>query len=149
MFVTANQFYVFIACLSFGSIVGVIFSFVELIKYLVKKTVVIKVLIDFFAFVIVLGLYIIYSFNMHFPSFRLYMVLGVFLGIFAYKKSFHIILAKFLKKIYNIIKPKIKKLKVKRHDRRKSKKNDSGNDSGGSASARDIARNHGVSNNFN
>ena len=100
MFVTANQFYVFVACLAFGALVGVVFSFLEFFSSLIGKRWV-KIIADFFAFIICFVLFEIYSFNMHFPSFRLYMVLGVFLGIIAYKKSFQIILAKIVKKLYN------------------------------------------------
>ena len=77
------------------------------------------------------------------------MPIGVFIGVIAYTKSLHILLAKLLKKFYNICKQKIKKLKGKENDRNKSKKDDNSNDGGGSASTRNLAIHYGLSNDFN
>ena len=124
MFVTANQIYVFLACVSFGGCVGILFSFINGIKFLIKKDL-FKIIIDVLAFVIIAILYVIFSYRVKFPSLRLYMIAGVLMGIVIYCKSFHRILAKIVKKAYNIIKIiKNKKVKTK-DDGRKDKKTDS------------------------
>ena len=112
MFVTLNQFYVFLSCLSFGGASGVIFFIFWLVKYKIKNKI-IRAVIDVLTSLIVTVLYVFYSFYMQFPSFRAYMILGVILGIYLYVKSFHIILAILCKKIYNILKKnKEKKIDV-------------------------------------
>ena len=118
MFVSNGQFYVFIACVCFGGIGGVFFSISNLFKSLTKKYT-LKIIFDIIAFCLLSFLYVLFSHTLSFPSFRAYMVLGVFVGIFIYLKSFHIILAKILKKIYNIIDKKILRKNKSKHDRRK------------------------------
>jgi hypothetical protein len=113
MFVSANQIYVFLACVAFGGVVGVFFSVSSLLKSLIKIKW-IKVIVEVLVFILVAVLYLLYSYNMHFPNLRLYMIGGVLVGITAYLKSFHIMLAKFLKKAYNIIK---RKKAIDRNDR--------------------------------
>lgn len=105
MFVTFNQFFVFLACVAYGGISGILFSIVILIDKATKKKWV-KIVLDIFAFLTTAVVYLIYSYKMQFPNLRMYMVAGVLLGIALYLKSFHIMLAKFLKKAYNIIKRK-------------------------------------------
>ncbi|MBE7062001.1 MAG: hypothetical protein E7382_05645 [Clostridiales bacterium] len=135
MFVTKNQFYVFVACLAFGCAVGIIFGFSSIIKKRVKN-ILICAIGDFFAFIITAFLFLIYSFNMHFPSLRVYMFIGVYLGIYIYFKSFNIILAKCAEKIYNI---RVKnKIKVK-NDKRKKKKAKSFNNGRGNTLASDYS----------
>ena len=102
MFVTKNQLYVFIACVAFGGGAGIIFSLLSVIFERIKNKV-IKAL-PFIIISIPLGFsYVFYGYMLKFPNFRVYMILGVFCGIYLYFKSFHIILAKFVKKFYNII----------------------------------------------
>ena len=148
MFVSKNQFYIFIACFLFGAICGLIFGATSIFSRLIKNK-----FFCFFSDIISISafavLFSIYSYKMNFSNLRAYMLLGVFIGFICYVKSFHIILANLLKKFYNIIKPKNKQKRVDKNDRRKSKKGDSGNNGRGSASARDFARNNGVSNDFN
>ena len=148
MFVSKNQFYIFVACFVFGAVCGVVFGLTGIFRRVIKNKI-----FHFIGDIIFISLFSmlfsIYSYKMEFSNLRAYMLLGVLLGFISYLKSFHIILANLIKKFYNIIKAKIKIQKVKKYDRRKSKKNDSGNNGGGSASARDLARNHGISNNFN
>ena len=115
MFVSRGQFFVFIACVAFGGVCGILFSAAGALKFFVKNKIV-KNLFDFITFLLVCFLYFIFAYKMRFPNFRFYMVLGVFLGIFMYIKSFHIILAKFVKKMYNVIiikREKTKKCSVK------------------------------------
>lgn len=118
MFVTKNQILVFIACVAFGAFVGLIFNFSAGIKFFIKNKFC-KCLCDVL-FALPLGLvFTLYSYSLHFPNFRLYMLVGIYLGVFLYFKSFYIILAKYCKKIYNICKEKRKKLE---NDRTKGKK---------------------------
>ena len=121
MFVTANQIYIFFACISFGGVVGVFFSVSIAIKWILKNKW-LKILPDVVVFCIVSVLYVLYSYNMQFSSLRLYMLIGVVLGIVLYLKSFHIILAKILKKVYNIIKDKFNEKVARYNERRKVKK---------------------------
>lgn len=100
MFVTSNQFFVFLSCFTFGVMAGIMFSISQIVHDY-NKNAIIKGVLDFTAFIFTLVFFFIYSFSNKFPSFRIYMVFGVFLGILAYMKSFHIILAKIVKKIYN------------------------------------------------
>lgn len=100
MFVTANQFYVFAACFCFGGAAGIILSFVQIAKRVIKIKP-ICCLADIFTFVLIAISYVVYSYRMCFPSLRFYMIFGVFLGIAVCVKSFGIILAKFGKKLYN------------------------------------------------
>ena len=111
MFVTANQIYVFLACVSFGGCTGVLFTASYFIKYAIKRTY-LKFIPDVISFVAVGILYVFYSYYACFSNLRIYMLFGIIVGIILYFKSFHIILAKILKKTYNILKRK----KVKTND---------------------------------
>ena len=85
MFVTKNQFYVFLACVAFGVFLACLLCcIIELF---------------FWAFSSLIFSY--YSHILCFPNFRPYMLIGVLCGFFGYLKSFHIILAKITKKFYN------------------------------------------------
>ena len=124
MLVTKSQSYVFIACVSFGCAVGVLFSIFAIIKFFIKSRT-IKSVFDIACFCIVSMLYVSYSFKVGFPEFRGYMTVGVLLGIFCYLKSFHILLAKTFKIFYNIIKERKEKLKKAKDDRIKIQKSNS------------------------
>ena len=115
-----TQLYVFIACVAFGGVCGTLFSVSRLIFSATGNRTV-KAITDVAVCVICSVAYIIYSYAMIFPSFRLYMPTGVFIGIFAYMKSFHIIVAKILKMTYNKIKSNAgkKKREITKNDRRK------------------------------
>ncbi len=145
MFVTKNQFYVFLACLAFGAITGFVLSFFTCGVKLTRN----KILENLTALIVLslLGLiFTAYMFFMNFPNFRPYMLIGVFAGILGYFKSFHIILAKFLKKFYNVIIKTIQKDKKVKYDRSKNKKNDSSVNGRGSVSIGDTSINNGLSN---
>ena len=148
MFVTKNQIFVFIACIVFGGLSGFLLSAINVFCALIKNRIV-KFILSVIAFAIIGVLYSYYSYKMYFPNFRVYMLAGVLLGIYLYYKSFYIILAKFSKKFYNIIKQITTKKKGKGNDRDKSKKNDSGNNRGRGAIANNIAISNGLSNDFN
>ena len=101
MNVSVNQFWVFLSCVSFGVFCGVLYSLVLFIKKHVKMYFV-KVIIDVTFFISAGFLYILYSYFFNYPSLRFYMILGVISGGVLYIKSFALILAKVLKKLYNI-----------------------------------------------
>lgn len=105
MFVTAGQFYVFVACVAFGFAAGTLFSAAALVKFFFKSAAV-RAIPDVIAFAVAAALYVKFAFLSGFPDFRAYMAAGVFVGIALYLKSLHISLAKICKKFYNIIKSK-------------------------------------------
>ena len=108
MFVTSSQFYVFIACVCYGCLSGVLLLLNDFIKPLFKWRVV-GVIIDVFSFIFISFGYVLFSFKYNFPNFRTYMFLGVLFGLFLSYKSFSLVLAKCHKKIYNIYVKKIRK----------------------------------------
>lgn len=115
MFVTKNQFYVFSACLAFGTVLALLYSIVRLVSYLFNSKVLLGTIdLLFLAFSSLLFSY--YSHMLFFPNFRPYMLIGVFSGFFGYLKSFHIILAKSIKKFYNIFVSKIPKKRRAKND---------------------------------
>ncbi len=112
MFVTASQLFVFLACVAFGGTAGVLLSVPIAVNTLLKNRL-LKGVLDALCFAVIYLLFLKYSLTLNFPSLRVYMVAGVFLGIFAYLKSYHIILAKITKKAYNISCEKMKSYKGK------------------------------------
>ena len=102
MNVSSGQFFVFLTCVSLGVFFGVIYTILYCIKGLVKSKVIMS-LFDIIYFVLIAFLYTVITCNLKFPSFRFYMIIGVFLGLIGYIESFNFILAKFIKKIYNSI----------------------------------------------
>ena len=124
MFVTKNQFFVFVACIAFGAIIAFVLSLVKLTKFLSKHKIVYAVF-DFVWLSFSSLLFSYYSHALSFPNFRPYMLLGVFCGFFGYFKSYHIILAKSIKKFYNSIVNYVPKKSRGKNDERKDKKIDS------------------------
>ncbi len=118
MFVTKNQIFIFIVCLSFGGTFGTLLGFSSLAK---KKfdNIFIGALGDTLIFALIALCFAVFSFKMNFPNLRAYMILGVFLGIYIYFKSFNIILAKFAQKLYN---RRVKNKQKVKNDKRQEKK---------------------------
>lgn len=116
-FISNGQFYIFLACISFGAIWGIFYLPIILFKQFKVKW--LNILLDLVFFVLLSASYFLYSFTLRFPSVRLYMLAGVLVGLFISAKSFNIILAKFIKKIYNIIDKRIKEKLRKLNGRRK------------------------------
>ena len=107
MFVSSGQFYVFLACIGLGGLSGVIFSLFLPLRIVLNSFC--RIIVDVISFCIVSVLFVWVSYLLRFPSFRLYMPIGVLIGLFIYAESFNIILAKIIKKLYNIINKKILK----------------------------------------
>ncbi len=145
MFVSSGQIYVFLSCVAFGGVSGSVVGFSESIKKICKNKI-LSVIISVISFIIVGFLYVAYSSRMKFPSLRWYMIVGVLAGIVAYFKSFHIILAKCEKLIYNIIVKIFSKVK---NGPSKSKKSDNRNDGGSRASCGNTGVHNGISVNIN
>ena len=117
MFVTFNQFYVFIASIAFGGLGGLFYSPILLVKEKINNLS-LAFFLDIIYFLVLSISFLFYSYWLKFPSFRAYMLFGVFVGIILYVKSFHNILAKVIKKVYNIFR-KFFVLRKNAHDRRK------------------------------
>ena len=147
MFVTHNQIYTFIACLAFGASSGILFSLLSVIKYFISNKY-FKTLLDFVTFLCLSISFIYVSYYFEFPNVRVYMLIGVFIGLIGYFKSFHILLAKIVKKGYNIVVRKMKKIKRAKDDRIKVKKVNSRKHSGRGAVSHNFSDGNGISNNI-
>lgn len=117
MYVSGGQFYVFVACVALGGACGILFSISQLIKIKISN-IILRIIPDLIAFLITALIYAIYSHALSFPNFRIYMILGVIVGITLYFKSFHIMLAKYVKKLYNLLSKLIKNLINKEKNQR-------------------------------
>lgn len=110
MFVSQGQFSVFLLCCSFGFAIGIIYSFFYIIKSFFRLKIACY-LLDIFFFIVASFLFVFYSLLLNFPNYKFYMPLGVLFGLFIYCESFNFMLAKCIKKIYNIIKKFLQKMK--------------------------------------
>ena len=97
---------VFFICFSFGVISGIVFSILRLLSNVIKNNFA-EVAFDILYFSLLSVGFIFLSYYLKFPSFRLYMCIGVLLGVYVYVKSFHYILAIGVEKVYNQIRNKI------------------------------------------
>lgn len=113
MFVTENQIFVVFACLGFGAACGILFSLSAGVKYFIRNKWV-KIIPDIVAFAAFSVLYVLFAFTLKFPSYRVYMTAAALVGLFLYMKSFHIILAIFAGKLYNITVKNLFKYKIGR-----------------------------------
>lgn len=102
MFVTANQLFVFFSYLSFGTCFGVFITLVLLIKEKISNNV-IKGVVEIAYFILLSFGCVLYSFLIKMPNLRVYMIVAVLLGNYLYIKSFHYILAKSVKRVYNVL----------------------------------------------
>lgn len=100
MFETSGQFYIFTACFAFGVIFGIFYVFLLVIKGKINNKY-IKITIDLSFFILLALLFSVFTKIHRFPSVRFYMPTAVVLGLFCAIKTFNIILAKILKKLYN------------------------------------------------
>lgn len=146
MFDTLSQFCTFVACISFGVGSGIFVSVSTLLKKTVKTSFV-KIILDVFFFFVIAVLYVLYAYRLGFSSLRVYMLFGVFAGITAYMKTFHIFVAKFIKKGYNRLQLEKDKRRCK-YERRKNKKSNRCNDGGRRFVARRSSCRYGVSTDF-
>ena len=110
MFESLGQFYVFLSCFSYGLVLGFFISFYHGLRSFSRLSV-LFLFLDVVTFVLGAFAFNKYAEFMNFPSFRSYMIIGVFLGVLICVKTFAIPLAKINKRLYNIIKKSIIKLK--------------------------------------
>ena len=109
MFVTSGQFTAFMLSITFGILSGIFWALIRLFFRSTGK--VGKMVGDILFFVFLSLSFAYYAYLLKFPTIRPYMIAGILLGIFLYTKSFNIILAKILKKVYNL---SVKKILSKR-----------------------------------
>ena len=116
MFVTSGQIYIFFSCLAFGIASGIIYSVIIFIKKVIKIKA-FRIIFDLLFFIALAVAFLIYTFLLKFPSVRAYMLVGVISGLYIYLKSFHFILAKMSKRLYNIMVNKKRKKRKAEHER--------------------------------
>lgn len=104
------RIFIFISCLSLGILSGVVYDILYLIRCSVcgvyfksytLKDKIFTAICDMIYFAILSCAYIFLSAVFEFEQTRFYMLLGCGIGIILYLKSFHIIVAFFIKKVYN------------------------------------------------
>ncbi len=117
MFVTSGQFVFFMLSVSFGISFGIFWGLIRLCFCKTGK--IGKAVGDVLFFVFLSISFTYFAYLLKFPAVRLYMIVGILLGIFIYMKSFNIILANVLKKVYNLTISKIidKKKRGKERER--------------------------------
>ena len=109
------QVYIFIVCMFTGVLSGVVYDVLYIVRcilcgvnksaYTVKDKIFLIICDLLYCLVFAAG-YIFISVLFDFGQVRLFMLLGCALGAVIYLKSFHIIVAFFVHKVYNIIKAK-------------------------------------------
>ena len=115
MFASKNQFVIFVICVFFGGLAGVFFQFLSCFRVKIKNNYLWHA-INLILYLILGFLFILGSNLYNFPSFRWYMILGFLIGKTLYRKSLGIILANFIKKIYNVIRMKFTFKRKKTND---------------------------------
>ncbi len=93
-------------------------------KYTVKDKI-FTCLCDILYFAVFAAMFVFTSVTFEFYSLRLYMLIGCALGAIIYIKSLHVIIAIFIKKVYNKLN-RCKILKESTHGRSKAQQNSSG-----------------------
>lgn len=106
------QIYIFMICLFCGVVSGIAYDVlyiarsalcgVEISAYTVKDKIFLAICDLLYCAVFAAG-FIFVSVMFGFEDLRLYMLLGCALGAIIYLKSFHIIVAFFARKVYNIV----------------------------------------------
>lgn len=128
------QIFIFMTCMLCGVLSGIIYDVLYIARTFVcgvdKKKYTIKdkiftVICDLLYFAVFAAMFIFVSVCFEFYQIRLYMLLGSALGAIIYLKSLHLIIAFFIKKVYNKIN-NTKNLRRKRNERRKAQQNSGG-----------------------
>lgn len=119
------QIFIFITCMFCGIVSGIFYDILYLARSFVcginiraytLKDKIFLIACDILYFIVFAAGFIFVSVMFGFNSLRLYMLLGCALGALLYLKSFHIIVAFFVKKAYN----KFSTFKEKNVERRKA-----------------------------
>lgn len=119
MFLSLDQPRIFVICLLVGVISGVYYEIFALVIKFIKAKWAIHTLQGAWLFSCSL-IFITFSIIYELPNFRGYMAVGVGLGIYLYKLSFHKVFAIFINKVYNVIIKLLNKIKAS-NERRKEK----------------------------
>lgn len=106
------QFYIFMVCMFTGIISGVVYDVLYIVRcalcgvnksaYTVKDKIFLAVCDFLYCLVFAAG-FVFISVLFEFGDFSLFMLIGCALGALIYLKSFHIIVAFFVHKVYNIV----------------------------------------------
>lgn len=99
----ADQFFTFLVCVACGVAGGVIYDFFYLLRVIFPARWV-RISGDVLFCLLFGALYVFVTVMMGLTGLRLYTLLGCVGGLFLYLKSFHKIVAFFLKKVYNGLK---------------------------------------------
>ena len=100
MFITFDQIYVATFIFALGFIFSIILGFFDF-PIQKKAFVIIKNLLIFLLYLIFALLYCFLSIKLNFPTFRVYMPIAFFLGLYTEWKTFRLPLANLYKKLYN------------------------------------------------
>ena len=95
-----DQLYQFLVCASCGIASGVIYDALYCLRTALRGRAV-TVVCDILFFLLLACGYLFLSLLFGFPDLRPYLLLGLLLGLLLYLKSFHEIVAFFVKKVYN------------------------------------------------
>ena len=129
------QIFIFLTCALCGVCSGVVYDVLYVARAFVcgldksKFTIKDKIftcLCDIIYFAVFAAMFIFTSVTFEFYSIRLYMLAGSALGAIIYLKSIHLIIAFFIRKVYNNI-AKVKSGRGKRYGRGKTQQNSGGN----------------------
>jgi len=96
----ANEFYIFLVCVTCGIAGGVVYDLFYILRAFLRVRAA-EIAADVCFCLFFIGLYIFVSLMFGLPDLRFYMFLGCLIGLLLYIKSFHGIVAFFLKKVYN------------------------------------------------
>ena len=113
-----NQFYIFCLCLAVGFVGGLFYEPFSLLRKLFRNHHRLHRIIGFIADTLytftftILCLFVAYL--LHFPDFRMYMILGYGVGLIIYSKILHRTLAIFEKVCYNMLVKVFRKAKIKK-----------------------------------
>ena len=119
MFLSLDQPRIFIICILVGIISGAYYEIFSLIIKFIRLKWLVHTVKGLWL-VSCLPIYITFSLTCEFPDFRWYMAVGVSIGLYLYKLSFHKVFAIFINKVYNIIIKLSNKIKAS-NERRKEK----------------------------
>ncbi|MBR2870239.1 MAG: hypothetical protein IKB98_02510, partial [Clostridia bacterium] len=86
MFVSEGQLVVFIFCVALGFFIGIIWSIFSILREVFQLRI-FRLFLDVLFFVVSILFYVLYANLLNFPSFRFYMPIGVFIGLFFYCES--------------------------------------------------------------
>lgn len=121
------QFKIFLACVSLGIASGLVYDVLYFLRCIVFGTDaaaykragrICLAVADALYFAVFAAAFVFMSVALEFYEFRLYMAAGCAVGAIIYIKSFHIIVAFFVKKVYNKTADRVKRLFMRKNRRK-------------------------------